>query len=84
MRTLTRHACFTALFLFLALPLHSQSPQRTLVGWGGVGKWIFDAVVNNDYQVIQSGVLLLALIFILVNLAVDVSYAYLNPRIRYS
>ncbi|MBA3740529.1 MAG: glutathione ABC transporter permease GsiC, partial [Chloroflexi bacterium] len=36
------------------------------------------------YQVIQSGVLVLAVIFVLVNLAVDVSYAYLNPRIRYS
>ncbi|HEX5578360.1 MAG TPA: ABC transporter permease subunit, partial [Candidatus Limnocylindria bacterium] len=53
-------------------------------GWGGVGKWIYDAVRSSDYQVIQSGVLLLALIFILVNLVVDVSYAFLNPRIRYS
>jgi peptide/nickel transport system permease protein len=41
-------------------------------------------VRSSDYQVIQSGVLLLALIFILVNLVVDVSYAYINPRIRYS
>jgi len=57
---------------------------ETIFGWGGVGKWIYDAVVNNDYQVIQSGVLVLAVIFVLVNLAVDVSYAFLNPRIRYS
>jgi peptide/nickel transport system permease protein len=57
---------------------------ETIFGWGGVGKWIYDAVLSSDYQVIQSGVLLLALIFVLVNLIVDVSYAFLNPRIRYS
>jgi peptide/nickel transport system permease protein len=57
---------------------------ETIFGWGGVGKWMYDAVVANDYQIIQSGVLLLALIFVLVNLIVDVSYAFLNPRIRYS
>ena len=45
---------------------------------------VYDAVVNNDYQVIQSAVLLLALIFIMVNLAGDVGYAYRNPRIRFS
>lgn len=39
---------------------------------------------TSDYQIIQSGVLLLAFIFVLVNLLVDVSYAFLNPRIRYS
>jgi peptide/nickel transport system permease protein len=57
---------------------------ETIFGWGGVGKWMYDAVVANDYQIIQSGVLLLALIFVLVNLLVDISYAFLNPRIRYS
>jgi peptide/nickel transport system permease protein len=57
---------------------------ETIFGWGGVGTWIYDAVRTSDYQVIQSGVLLLAVIFVLVNLIVDVSYAFLNPRIRYS
>ena len=74
----------TVIGLQLGLLLGGAILTETIFGWGGVGKWIFDAVVNNDYQVIQSGVLLLAFIFILVNLAVDVSYAYLNPRIRYS
>jgi peptide/nickel transport system permease protein len=41
-------------------------------------------VISRDYQIIQSGVLMLALIFVLVNLVVDVSYAFLNPRIRHS
>ena len=74
----------TVIGLQLGLLLGGAILTETIFVWGGVGKWIYDAVVNNDYQVIQSSVLLLALIFILVNLAVDVGYAYLNPRIRYS
>ena len=74
----------TVIGLQTGLLLGGAILTETIFAWGGVGKWIYDAVVNNDYQVIQSGVLLLALIFVLVNLAVDVSYAFLNPRIRYS
>lgn len=74
----------TVIGLQTGLLLGGAILTETIFGWGGVGKWIYDAVLNNDYQVIQSGVLLLALIFVLVNLAVDVSYAFLNPRIRYS
>jgi peptide/nickel transport system permease protein len=74
----------TVIGLQLGLLLGGAILTETIFGWGGVGKWIYDAVRSSDYQVIQSGVMLLALIFILVNLAVDVSYAYLNPRIRYS
>ena len=40
--------------------------------------------MDKDFVVIQSGALILATIFVLVNLIVDVGYAYLNPRIRYS
>ncbi|MBW3613362.1 MAG: ABC transporter permease subunit, partial [Chloroflexi bacterium] len=57
---------------------------ETIFTWGGVGRWIYEAVISRDYQIIQSGVLMLALIFVLVNLVVDVSYAFLNPRIRHS
>lgn len=57
---------------------------ETIFGWGGVGRWIYDAVTTRDYQVIQSGILMLAFIFIIVNLVVDISYAFLNPRIRHS
>jgi peptide/nickel transport system permease protein len=74
----------TVIGLQLGLLLGGAILTETIFGWGGVGKWIYDAVRSSDYQVIQSGVLLLALIFILVNLVVDVSYAYINPRIRYS
>ena len=74
----------TVIGLQLGLLLGGAILTETIFVWGGVGKWIYDAVINNDYQVIQSSVLLLALIFILVNLAVDIGYAYLNPRIRFS
>ena len=74
----------TVIGLQTGLLLGGAILTETIFGWAGVGKWIYDAVVNSDYQVIQSGVMLLALIFILVNLIVDVSYAFLNPRIRYS
>jgi peptide/nickel transport system permease protein len=57
---------------------------ETIFAWGGVGSWLFQAAVDKDFIVIQSGTLILAILFVLVNLTVDVSYAYLNPRIRYS
>jgi peptide/nickel transport system permease protein len=74
----------TVIGLQTGLLLGGAILTETIFGWGGVGKWMYDAVVANDYQIIQSGVLLLALIFVTVNLIVDVSYAFLNPRIRYS
>jgi len=55
-----------------------------IFSWGGVGNWLFQAAVDKDFVVIQSGALILATIFVVVNLLVDISYAYLNPRIRYS
>jgi peptide/nickel transport system permease protein len=74
----------TVIGLQTGLLLGGAILTETIFGWGGVGTWIYDAVRTSDYQVIQSGVLLLALIFVMVNLLVDISYAFLNPRIRYS
>jgi peptide/nickel transport system permease protein len=54
---------------------------ETIFAWPGVGKWIYDAVMQRDYMVIRSGTLLLATIFVLINLCVDVLYAIINPRI---
>jgi ABC-type dipeptide/oligopeptide/nickel transport system permease component len=52
--------------------------------WPGVGKYAVDATLSRDYPVVQAIVLLMAVIFTTVNLAVDVLYAYLDPRIRYT
>lgn len=57
---------------------------ETIFGWGGVGRYVVDAIENRDYVVVQNVILIFALIFLLVNLIVDVMYAYLNPRIRYA
>ncbi len=56
---------------------------ETVFGWPGVGRYIYDAIGFRDFPVIQSGVLLLAVIFVVVNLIVDLFYAYIDPRIRY-
>ena len=52
--------------------------------WNGVGRWVVDAIGDRDYFVIQSSILIFAIIFLIVNLSVDIGYAFLNPRIRYS
>jgi peptide/nickel transport system permease protein len=56
---------------------------ETIFAWPGMGKWVYDAILGRDYPVVQSGVLLIALVFVLANLLVDISYAYLDPRIHY-
>jgi peptide/nickel transport system permease protein len=56
---------------------------ETIFGWPGVGQYMYNAIGFRDYPVIQSGILVLATIFIVVNLIVDLLYAYLDPRIRY-
>jgi peptide/nickel transport system permease protein len=54
---------------------------ETVFAWPGVGKWLFEGVVKRDYMVIQGGTLLVATIFVIINLIVDVLYAIINPRI---
>jgi peptide/nickel transport system permease protein len=57
---------------------------ETVFAWPGIGTWLSEAIFNRDYPVLQAGILFLAVVFVLVNLVVDISYALLNPRIRYS
>jgi peptide/nickel transport system permease protein len=57
---------------------------ETVFGWPGIGLLAIDAVRARDFQVVQSVVILFAAIFILSNLVVDILYAYLDPRIRYT
>jgi ABC-type dipeptide/oligopeptide/nickel transport system permease component len=74
----------TVIGLQTGLLLGGAVLTEQIFSWGGVGNWLFQAAVDKDFVVIQSGALLLATVFVLVNLVVDVGYAYLNPRIRYS
>jgi peptide/nickel transport system permease protein len=57
---------------------------ETVFAWPGVGSWLKDAIFDRDYPVLQGGILFLAVVFVVVNLVVDISYAILNPRIRLS
>lgn len=56
---------------------------ETIFAWPGVGRYIYDAISFRDYPVIQSGILVIAVIFVLINLLVDLIYAYIDPRISY-
>lgn len=56
---------------------------ETVFAWPGVGQLLISSVSYRDFPMVQGTVLLLATLFIFGNLAVDVFYAYLNPRIRY-
>nr|WP_211110334.1 ABC transporter permease [Acuticoccus mangrovi] len=56
---------------------------ETVFGWNGVGSLVVNAINQRDYFVVQSAILVFAVIFIVVNLLVDISYALLDPRISY-
>ena len=55
---------------------------ETVFSWPGVGHWLVDAVQKRDYNVLQGGTLLVAILVMAVNLGVDVLYGVLNPRLR--
>jgi ABC-type dipeptide/oligopeptide/nickel transport system permease component len=56
---------------------------ESIFAWPGVGRWVFQAILNRDYTLIQAVTLAIAVIFVFVNLCVDLMYAALDPRIRY-
>ena len=74
---------FTYMGLIGAVLLTGSVVIETVFVWPGLGDLAIDAIRNRDFPVIQSIVILFAAFYIFINLAVDVMYAYLNPRIRY-
>jgi peptide/nickel transport system permease protein len=57
---------------------------ETVFAFPGMGTWLVDAIKQRNYPVLQGGILFVSLIFVMVNLLVDISYALINPRIRVS
>ena len=57
---------------------------ETIFGLTGVGRTLFDAISSRDYTVVQAFTLVIAIIYVTINLVVDISYAFLDPRIRLS
>lgn len=55
-----------------------------MFAWPGLGRLVYNAVAARDYPVIQGAVLLMAALFLLINLVVDLLYAVVDPRIRLS
>lgn len=55
---------------------------ETIFAWPGIGKFVLDSIYDRDYPVVQGFVVFMGTVFLLVNLLVDVSYAWLDPRIR--
>jgi len=56
---------------------------ENLFAWPGIGRLTLDGVFQRDYPVVQGSVLFVAVLFVLINLVVDVLYSYLDPRIHY-
>jgi peptide/nickel transport system permease protein len=86
---LVRHALPNAMLpvvtiigLQVGLLLSGAVLTETVFNLAGVGKTVYDAIGSRDYFVIQGFVFVIAIIFLVVNLIVDVSYAYLDPRVR--
>jgi peptide/nickel transport system permease protein len=74
----------TIIGLQVGLLLSGAVLTETIFAWPGVGSWLKEAIFNRDYPVLQGGILFLAVVFVVVNLIVDLSYAIINPRIRLS
>ena len=86
-RRLLRNALLpvsTIIGLQTGLLLSGAVLTETVFAFPGMGSYLRDAIFNRDYPVLQGGILFLALVFVFVNLIVDISYAIINPRIRYS
>jgi dipeptide transport system permease protein len=56
---------------------------ETIFSWPGIGKWMVDSISRRDYPVVQSGLLMIAIVVMVVNLLVDMTYGLINPRIRH-
>jgi len=89
-RVVMRHALRNALLpivtvvgLQLGGLLGGAVLTETVFAWPGVGRLLVDAIVARDLPLVQGSVLVISLLFILVNLAVDLSYAAINPKVRY-
>ena len=56
---------------------------ETVFNVPGFGRLMVEAVFSQDYQIVQGGVMIIASIILIANLLIDISYAWLDPRIRY-
>lgn len=88
---LIRHALRNALLPIVTIIgdemiglLNGSVVIEVIFGWPGIGKLTIDAIERRDFAVIQASVIFVALAVVIVNMIVDLIYAWLDPRIRYS
>jgi dipeptide transport system permease protein len=72
----------TVIGLQVGLLLSGAILTETVFAFPGLGSWLQMAIENRDYPVLQGGILFVAIVVVLVNLLVDISYGLLNPRVR--
>ncbi len=72
----------TIIGLQLGALLSGAVLTETVFNLSGVGRTMFEAITGRDYVVIQGFTLMIAVFYVLVNLIVDVSYGFLDPRVR--
>ena len=73
----------TMIGVYFANMLGGAFVVEVVFAWPGVGRTVVEAVFNRDFPVVQAGVILSAVVFVLVNLLVDLSYGLIDPRIRH-
>jgi ABC-type dipeptide/oligopeptide/nickel transport system permease component len=73
----------TAIGLDFGAYLSGSVLTESIFAWPGIGRFALNAILKRDLPVIQGTVLFLAVVFVLVNLLVDLMYGWLDPRIRY-
>jgi len=74
----------TIIGLQTGLLLSGAVLTETVFAWPGMGTWLVDAIEQRNFPVLQGGILFVSLVFVLVNLLVDLAYGLINPRIRVS
>jgi peptide/nickel transport system permease protein len=72
----------TVIGLSLGSLLGGAVLTETIFGFSGVGRTLYDAITARDYGIVQAFTVVIAIFFVIINLLVDISYAYLDPRIR--
>jgi ABC-type dipeptide/oligopeptide/nickel transport system permease component len=73
----------TVLGLQFGILLGGAVLTETVFAWPGVGRLLVESILRRDYPVVQGTVMLLAFLFVIINLVVDIIYAFLDPRIHY-
>lgn len=74
----------TVIGLQLGMLLGGAVLTETVFSWPGIGAYTVSSILKSDFPVVQGVVMLIAIIFVLTNLVVDIVYAFLDPRIKYA